>query len=177
MRGEIFPSSRQCVSAAMTVRKRPREVWSTSSVKRASTTSPGQRPESTSSDGEHKVEKSVALGLSRFAVTVFLRPVRRKLLRLAVHDANQAPLAEVDFALVNNCRIERQRAQDAVEIVDTGFLYGNGFFRCDLAIAVPERLLSAIISVGALDESGNARYRGAPDRGFMINLASVRALG
>jgi Methyltransferase domain len=126
--------------------------------------------------GEHKVEKTVTLGLSSFAVTVFLRPVRRKLLRLSVRTAAGASLAEADFALVDDCRIERQHAVDGARIVDCAFLYGNGFFRCDLSIETSKPLLSAVIAVAALDESGSPRYQGSPDCGFMMNLASVREL-
>ena len=130
----------------------------------------------TPTEGEHKVEKSVPLGRSRFAITVFLRPVRRKSLRLAVRAPGGAPLAEVDFALVDDCRIERRQAGSGARIIDCGFLYGNGFFRCDLAVETSERLPSVLVSVAALDESGSPRYQGSPDRGFMVNLASVREL-
>jgi hypothetical protein len=126
--------------------------------------------------GEHKVEKSVPLGASRFVFTAFVRPVRRKVLRLAARAADGTLLAEADFALVDDCRIERRAAQAGARILDCRFLYGNGFFRCELAVEAPRQLESALVSVAALDESGSPDYQGDPDRGFIVNLASVREL-
>jgi hypothetical protein len=130
----------------------------------------------TPATGEHKVEKSVALGASRFVFTAFLRPVRRQVLRLAARAADGTSLAEVDFALVDDCRIERRAAQGGARILDCAFLYGNGFFRCELAVEVPRQLPSVLVSIAALDESGKASYQGDPQRGFIVNLASVREL-
>jgi hypothetical protein len=130
----------------------------------------------TPSAGEHKVEKTIPLGLSRFAVTVFLRPVRRKTLRFAIGALGGVSLAQADFALVDDCRIARQHAADGTKIVDCAFLYGNGFFRCELSVETSKPLPSAVVAVAALDESGSSHYQGNPDCGFMVNLASVREL-
>jgi hypothetical protein len=85
------------------------------------------------------------------------------------------PLASIDFELTDESRVLRPQASGA-DILDAGFLYGNGFFRCELAVACRQDVPSVTIAVEALDESGNAEYQGRADSGFLMNLASLRAL-
>ena len=131
----------------------------------------------TTQSGDHRIEKPVAVNLSRFQFSVYLRPHRLKALRLSVLNGARTPLAEVDFELGDRSRIGRATAKDNVEISDAAFLYRNGYFGCDLAVALPAPISSAVFAISLLDPAGTtATYRGDGQRGFFINLSSVREI-
>jgi hypothetical protein len=126
--------------------------------------------------GPHGVEKPVNVVASRLGLTVFIRPVRLKTLRLSILGPKRESLAKADFELTNASRIVAPQAGAGLEIVDAGFLYGNGFFRCELSIAAAAPLTAITIAVNALDDQNAVEHDGDPDRGFLMNLASVREL-
>jgi predicted O-methyltransferase YrrM len=126
--------------------------------------------------GEHGIEKSAALNLSRFKFSVYLRPHRLKTIRLAVlSERDRSPLASADFELAERSRIVSSFAGDGIEVVDAAFIYRNGYFGCELSVALPAQTESAIFAVSAVGgASGDAVYEGNSERGFFINLCSVR---
>ncbi len=127
--------------------------------------------------GEHGIEKTVPLNLSRLRFSAFLRPYRLDTIRLSVRQLDRAVLASVDFVLDERSRIGLAFAKPGVEIINAEFLFQNGYFRCDLAIALPAPLASAVFAVNALDSSGPLTvYQGDRRRGFFINLSSVREI-
>ena len=126
--------------------------------------------------GSHGIEKSLMRELSRFRLTAFVRPVRSKTVRFSIFDAAHVSLAEVDFELTNSSRIMDPQMQANVEILDAGFLYGNGFFRCELAVSMPASVAAASIGITVLDDVGAPEHDGNPERGFLLNLASIREL-
>jgi hypothetical protein len=128
----------------------------------------------TASAGRHAIEKIVPTGVTRFGFIAFLRPVRLKKLRLAIYSSARKPLAHTDFELVDASRVFGAQASPDTEILDAAYLYGNGFFRCELAVALLNPASSVIVAVEALGPSGESRYGGDADRGFLMNLASVR---
>lgn len=130
----------------------------------------------TAATGRHAIGQSVKAGLSRLGFTVFLRPVRLKHLRLSAYSGAARKLAHADFELADASRVVDAQAQSGAQLVDAGFLYGNGFFRCDLAFALPAPADTVAIAVEALGPAGEAVYAGDASRGFLMNLASVREL-
>ena len=126
--------------------------------------------------GLHRLEKSLRQGLSRFRLTAFVRPIRSKTLRFSIFDSTRTSLADVDFELTNASRILQPKTRGGVEALDAGFLYGNGFFRCELLVSMAAPLAAASIGIAALDDAGSLEHDGNPERGFLLNLASVREL-
>lgn len=138
---------------------------------------PLRRLRETQEKSEHGIEKSVPLNISRLNFSVFLRPDRLDTVRLSILDRDRSPLAQVDFAFGDGGGIRQNVAASGVQIVDGAFLYRNGYFGCDLAIALPHPLASATFAVNALDRSGEkAIYPGDGQRGLFINLWSVREI-
>jgi len=136
---------------------------------------PLRRLRETRETSEHAIEKSIPLNASRFNFSVFLRPHRLDTIRLSILDRDRSPLAQVDFSLGNAAGVRRNAAATGVQIIDAAFLYRNGYFGCDLAIAPPHPLVSATFAVNVLDPSGEkAIYPGDGERGLFINLWSVR---
>jgi len=131
----------------------------------------------TAEDGAHGIETVVEHALERFCFTAFVRPVCMDRVRLAVLRPDREVLAQVDFRLCNESRIEHPVAADGAEIVDAAFLYGNGFFRLELAVALAAPAAALVFAVQGLDAAGAATYPGDPARGLLLNLASVRRLG
>ena len=131
-----------------------------------------------SEGGEHGVEKTAALGLSRFNFSVYLRPHRLDTIRLSILDSTRAPLAQADFELRNSSKIGKTSAKEGVEISQANFLYRNGYFGCDLAVELRQPLPSAIFVISVLGPNGKATtYQGDGKRGFFMNLSSVRQIG
>lgn len=126
--------------------------------------------------GIHRIEKAFKRGISRFRLTAFLRPVRSKVVRFSVFDAAHVAWMEIDFELTNASRIMQPQTRDRAEILDASFLYGNGFFRCEFAAALPASAVATSISFTVLDDAGAPEHDGNPERGFLLNLASVREL-
>jgi len=126
--------------------------------------------------GEHGIEKSIALNLSQLKFSVFLRPHHLEALRLSILDSKRFPLAQVDFELTDRSRIGKAFAKDEIEIVDAGFLLRNGYFGCDLAVRLPAPISSAIFAVNALNAATEKTYLGDEDRGFFVNLFSVKEI-
>lgn len=136
---------------------------------------PLRRLRETQETSEHGIEKSIPLNTSRFNFSVFLRPHRLDMVRLSILDRDRSPLAQVDFSFGDGGGIRCNATATGVQIIDGAFLYRNGYFGCDLAIALPCRLPSATFAVNALDPSGEeAIYPGDGQRGLFINLWSVR---
>jgi len=125
---------------------------------------------------EHCLEKSAALNISRLNFSVFVRPHRLETIRLSVRDNDRSTLAYVDFRLGNQSRIANTFAKEGIEIIDAQFLYRNGFFGCDLAVACPAPKASAIFAVNTLDADDKTSFPGSRERGFFINLSSVREI-
>ena len=130
----------------------------------------------TATAGPHGIEKSAKLGVARFSFTVFVRPVRMATLRLSILGPQRDRLASAEFELTNNSRIINPQTAAGIEIVDAAFLYGNGFFRCELSVVANNIIPSVTIAVDTLDKSGQLSHPGLPERGFLMNLASVREL-
>jgi hypothetical protein len=131
----------------------------------------------TTQAGEHGVEKSVALNLSRFKFSAYLRPHRLKTVRLAVlgeHD--RAPLAWTDFELAERSRIANSFASEGVEIVYAAFVYRNGYFGCELSVALSRPITSAAFAINAIKAIRGAVHQGDGERGLFFNLASVREI-
>jgi hypothetical protein len=125
---------------------------------------------------EHGIERSVALDLSRFSFSAFLRPHQLEIIRLSVMDGNRTPIAYVDFRLSDNSRVEQTFANDQIEIADAGFLFQNGYFCCRLAIVLPTPIPVATFAINAADTMGKTSYQGDSRRGFFLNLSSVREI-
>ena len=131
----------------------------------------------TPESGEHGIEKSIALNISRFNFSVFLRPHLLKTVRISILDKNRSPIAYADFELGAMSRIAKTFTQPGADIIDANFLYRNGYFGCNLAVGLPTILASATFAVNALDESGTGTtYLGNGVRGFFTNLSSVREI-
>jgi hypothetical protein len=127
--------------------------------------------------GEHGVEKAIPVNAARFNFSVFLRPHRLDVVRLSILDRERKEIASADFQLGNSSRIARTGGASGVEILDAGFDYRNSYFRCNLAIALPKRIDSAIFSAAALDGAGaGASFAGDGKSGIFLNLSSVREL-
>jgi hypothetical protein len=128
----------------------------------------------TSESGEHGIERSVALGLSRFNFTAFMRPHHLRHLRLSLTGTG-GELAHADFDLNAESRIENVTSGMDVEVLDASFDYRNGCFMCSLAIALTVPTAEVTVAVRSLDASGReASFVGNPDRGFFVNLLSLR---
>jgi predicted O-methyltransferase YrrM len=131
----------------------------------------------TAESGEHGVEKSAALNVSRLNFLAFLRPHRLETLRLSILHPDRSPIASVDVELGNCSRIGRTFTEAGVDLIDASFLYRNSYFACNLAVGLPAPLPAAVFSVKMLDPAGaNEVYRGDGKRGFFINLSSVREI-
>ena len=130
----------------------------------------------TAETGAHGIERTAKLGVARFGLTAFVRPINATSLRLSILGADRTPLGNVDFELGQKGRIIGPHTGSGVEIVDAAFLYGNGFFRCELSLAAPQPVAQATVAVNCLSESGEFSYRGSGGRGFFMNLASLREL-
>ena len=130
---------------------------------------------------QHRIEYPLKLGVAGMCATIFVRPVRLSTLRLTISGPGHDELAKVDFELTNESRILAPRSAPGLEILNAGFAYQNGFFRCDLSIASPQPVPSMTLAINACnpeaplqDGSDELRYVGNPDRGFIFNMASVR---
>jgi predicted O-methyltransferase YrrM len=132
----------------------------------------------TTQAGEHGVEKSVSLNLSRFKFCAYLRPHHIKTIRLAVlAEGDRSPLAWADFELAERSRIGSSFASEGVEIIDAAFVYRNGYFGCELSVALPKPIATATFAICPVsDSSGRTLYNGNGERGFFINLSSVREI-
>jgi hypothetical protein len=92
-------------------------------------------------------------------------------------DRNRVPLAYADFTLTDNSRVEQTFTNERVGIVDAGFLFQNGYFRCGLAVVLPTPIPAATLAINALDATGKkVSYQGDGQRGFFLNLSSVREI-
>ncbi len=126
--------------------------------------------------GEHCLEKTAALNLSRFNFSVFVRPYGLETIRLSVRDNDRTTLAYADFNIGNRARIANTFAEEKIEILDAQFHYRNGFFGCELAVGLPASRASAIVAASTLDADGGTSFPGNRERGFFMNLSSVREL-
>lgn len=131
----------------------------------------------TSDLGKHGVKKSVALKKSQIKASVYLRPHRIEAVRLSILSESGEQLAYVDFSLGNAGRIGASYAKPGTEIIDAGFSYRNGYFGCDLAIRLPGPAPRIAFAINILAPGeANPVYRGDGERGFFINLSSVREI-
>lgn len=126
--------------------------------------------------GSHRILKTARLGVASFVLTAFVRPVRTNRILLSMSDENSQPLAQIEFDLGDASRIHNQQTWQGAVIRDAAFLYGNGFFRCELGIAAGRRVPSVTVAVSALGPVGEIEYTGTDDRGFLMNLASLREI-
>ena len=128
--------------------------------------------------GEHCVAKTIRVEQAALSFTAFLRPHRLDALRLSVTDPERSELAHADFELGNESRIVVDTAALAdVEIINAGYQYRNGYFGCNLAIRWPRPIPAARFAVNALGAgSKRVSYSGNRNRGFFINLSSVREI-
>jgi hypothetical protein len=140
----------------------------------AETDNPVRFVREASSAGRHAIEKTVDAGPARLGLTAFVRPVQLRRLRLAIYDSARRRLAHADFEFGAASRMLDANADGVGNILDTGFRYGNGFFRCELAAAFAPAVASVIVAVEALGPTGESTYPGDPERGFLMNLASLR---
>ena len=124
-------------------------------------------------DGAHGIRKNLKRNLSEFRLIAFVRPIRSKVVRFTVLDAGGASLANVDFELTNASRILPPRSGEGVSVKDAAFLYGNGFFRCEVVVSLAGPSTASAIAISAPAEASDAKET---ERGFLINLASVRDL-
>lgn len=125
---------------------------------------------------KHEIRKRLERPVPALRLTAFVRPVNAKTVRFTVLDEAGASLADVDFELTDNGRVLPPRTEQGVEVGDAGFLYGNGFFRCDLVVTLPVARPAAGIVIATPKDAALAADS-ASGCGFMINLASVRSLG
>lgn len=125
--------------------------------------------------GLHGVEKSVAVAISRFVVTFFLRPIGRRALRVAVLDRNHEVAAKADFQCAAPMGVVLPESRGGVLILDTAIAFRNGYFRCDLAVETEAPIGEILIAAYSLSASGEPEFMGDAQRGFVINLANVRA--
>jgi len=130
----------------------------------------------TTQHGVHGLEKQVKVGVASFAVAMFLRPVGLKRLRVAVDGAARTRLAQIDFDLTDTSGMFDAVGSTGIEVLDASFLYENGFFRCELCVAASATVPLATIAVETLDDANARNHVGSPNRGFLMNLASVREL-
>lgn len=127
--------------------------------------------------GEHSVVKTIRVERAALSFTAFLRPHHLDTLRLSVTDPERSELAHVDFELGNDSSVVNTAARDGVEIVNAGYDYRNGYFGCSLAIRLPAPVPAARFAVNALGADGRkVSYSGNRNRGFFINLSSVREI-
>lgn len=126
--------------------------------------------------GRHGIRKTAALGVESFALTVFIRPVRSSRIQLSISDENDQPLTQIEFDLANVSQIHNPRTWRGAEICDAAFLYGNGFFRCELGTAAGRRVPSVTVAVNTLGADEKIEHHGASERGFLMNLASLREI-
>ena len=113
---------------------------------------------------------------SRFSFTAFLRPVGLRFVRLVVKDCNDVVHASIDFRLDDASRILNPQTFSGVEILDATLMYQCAFFHCELSIALSRPLSSASFGLMSLSDKGEEIYAGSPERGFFLNLASVREI-
>jgi hypothetical protein len=126
--------------------------------------------------GAHGIEKTAKLGVARFGMTVFVRPMSPASLRLSILGPDRRLIGKADFKLTEKGRIADPVTGSGAEIADAAFLYGNGFFRCELSLEAPQPVASATVAVNCLSESGESTYAGDGRHGFLMNLASLREL-
>lgn len=126
--------------------------------------------------GEHSIAKTVRVERAVLSFTAFLRPHNLDALRLSVIDPDRRELAHADFELGNESRVVDTAALDSVEIVNAGYQYRNGYFGCSLAIRLLKPISAARFGVNALGSNSKMSYSGNRNRGFFINLSSVREI-
>lgn len=126
-----------------------------------------------SGDGAHGIKKNLKRKLSEFRLIAFVRPIRTRVVRFTVLDAGGVSLADVDFELTNNSRVLPPRTNEGVNVKVAAFLYGNGFFRCEIIVSLAGLLTANAIAISAPAETSDAKEA---ERGFLMNLASVREL-
>lgn len=131
--------------------------------------------------GPHGISYQVPVNAARFGATIFVRPVRRPAVRLAILEAGGKEIAEIDFHLGNSGHLANAATAEGVEILDAGFLFQNGFYRCDLSVAVPRPLPSISVAINSCRMSdGNGQsevlFPGGSRCGFIFNMASVREI-
>lgn len=127
----------------------------------------------TAQHGRHGIEKWAEVARPRLIATFFLRPLGRRALRIAIHDAGSALLIQADFEFADGGRIARPATRGGAELVDAAVDYRNGYFCCEPAAAMPSPRRVAI-AAHSLSDSGEVEFAGDPSRGFAINLASLR---
>jgi hypothetical protein len=125
----------------------------------------------------HGIEKFIPLDRAAFSFSVFLRPHRLDVIRMSIHDKERTPLASVDFELGNASRIIGSFTKNDVRILDASFAYRNGYFTCTLSIALPTAISSAFFAINSLSpDRASDHYAGDNNRGFFMNLSSVREI-
>ena len=124
--------------------------------------------------GEHGIEKPADVNASRIKFLVFLRPHHLTKIRLSILDRDRRPLAQVDFELNERSSLGKTSSRDGVELINAEFQFRNGYFNCEMAVDLRTEIASVFFAVNALDDAGNAIYQGDNDRGFFVNLFSVR---
>jgi hypothetical protein len=127
--------------------------------------------------GEHRIAKTVALDRSQFCFSVFLRPYRAGALRLSVTQPGLGELGHADFHFGDQPRVGATAVKVGATIAEAGFSYRNGYFRCDFGLRLAAPAAAATFGIHGLDGAGQgATYAGNRDRGFFINLSSVREI-
>lgn len=126
--------------------------------------------------GEHCVAKTIRVERAALNFSAFLRPHHLDALRLSVTDPERNEWAHADFELGTESRIVDTAALADVEIVNAGYQYRNGYFGCSLAIRLPKPIPAARFAVNGLGADRTISYSGNRNRGFFINLSSVREI-
>lgn len=124
--------------------------------------------------GRHAIGKQVdTAAMRQFSFAAFVRPVGLRFIRLLIED-DERFVASVDLQFGDTSRILNPRTSQGFEILDAALSYQNAFFRCEMAVALSQPLPSANFWVMSLSDQGEDSYPGNPERGFFLNLASVR---
>jgi hypothetical protein len=126
---------------------------------------------------EHRIAKTVTLDCAQFCFSVFLRPCRAGALRLSVNRPGSGELGHVDFRLGAQPGVGATAVEAGGTIANAGFSYRNGYFHCEFGLRLAAPLEAATFGIYVLDATQQTgAYAGSRDRGFFMNLSSVREI-